>query len=353
VGDTVAGGERRASRHLLIAGTGRAGTSFLVRYLTLLGLDTNLSRSGPDAVWDEAANAGLEDLPLPQAGNLPYVIKSPWSYQVIHQVLEAGTLAFDAVVLPMRDLTEAAASRTIVELRDLHGSFPWMADLDHTWEMHGHTPGGIIYSLNPIDQARLLAVGFHQLLERLVRQDIPVILLSFPRLIADAPYLFAKLAPVLPPTVTADLAHAAHAASADSAKVRVGAELRGEGGFRLDGPGPLRLEHAALRRLLRETRQALEQARAQSEIAVRDLEAERDRAIQHREAAEAAFVAMAAEREAEAEKVRQAQAEIERLSAAHAREREALARELEETRGSLRTFLRHYLPRLNGFLLRR
>jgi hypothetical protein len=32
-------------RHLLIAGTGRAGTSFLVRYLSALGLETEIDRS--------------------------------------------------------------------------------------------------------------------------------------------------------------------------------------------------------------------------------------------------------------------------------------------------------------------
>ena len=78
------------SRHLLIAGTGRAGTSFLVRYLAKLGLDTQLSRTGADANWDDAANAGLETLLLPGAADLPYVIKSPWTYQVIHQALAAG-----------------------------------------------------------------------------------------------------------------------------------------------------------------------------------------------------------------------------------------------------------------------
>jgi hypothetical protein len=45
-------------RHLLIAGTGRAGTSFLVRYLTELGLDSRLRRYGENAGWDENANAG-------------------------------------------------------------------------------------------------------------------------------------------------------------------------------------------------------------------------------------------------------------------------------------------------------
>jgi hypothetical protein len=158
---------------------------------------------------------------------------------------------------------------------------------------------------------------------------------------------------VLPSTVTADIARAAHAASADPGKVRVGGELRGQGGFRLDGPGPLRLEHAALQRLLQETRQALDQARDRLRLTVRELEAERDREIAHRQAAEAAFAAIAAEREAEADKVRQGHAEIERLTASHALERDRLEMELEKTRNSLRTFLRHYVPRLKGFLLRR
>ena len=42
---------------MLIAGTGRA--SFLVRYLSALGLETEIERSGQSR-WDEMANAGLE-----------------------------------------------------------------------------------------------------------------------------------------------------------------------------------------------------------------------------------------------------------------------------------------------------
>ena len=41
---------RHPERHLIIAGTGRAGTSFLVRYLTELGLDTTLARQGTGRV---------------------------------------------------------------------------------------------------------------------------------------------------------------------------------------------------------------------------------------------------------------------------------------------------------------
>ena len=47
-------------RHLLIAGTGRAGTSFLVRYLAELGLDTHLGRhrESPDGIRCECRPRG-------------------------------------------------------------------------------------------------------------------------------------------------------------------------------------------------------------------------------------------------------------------------------------------------------
>ncbi len=56
--------DQQAPRHhLLIAGTGRAGTSFLVRWLAAAGLRTHLA-SHDTPMWDDDANAGLEDLPV-------------------------------------------------------------------------------------------------------------------------------------------------------------------------------------------------------------------------------------------------------------------------------------------------
>jgi hypothetical protein len=221
--------EGRGRRHLLIAGTGRAGTSALVRYLTALGLETHLSRHEEAATWFDAAQAGLEDLPVSAiTPDLPYVIKSPWSYQLVEEVLADPQIQLDAVIVPVRDLTEAAASRTIVELQALHQQADWMAQMSATWEHWALTPGGIIFSLNPIDQARLLAVGFHRLLERLVQADVPTVLLAFPRLVSDPDYLFGKLCPVLPIKVPIERAREAHAATFSGTMVRVEGELSDE-----------------------------------------------------------------------------------------------------------------------------
>jgi SAM-dependent methyltransferase len=257
--------EREPVAHLLIGGTGRTGTSFLVRWLTELGMDTHLSRYGEEDAWDGNANAGLETVPVTSGGRkLPYVIKFPWLYQCIDQILAGSSMRIDSVIIPTRDLMEAATSRTVVELRAMHEALPWIDEMDQSWEIWGRTPGGIAYSLNPLDQGRILAVGFHYLVERLVRADIPIVFLAFPRLVEDWRYLFDKLRPFLPSTASEDSAALAHRRLSDLAKVRVGAEL--DGATRpnriIKYPPHNELDAIAIRRELARTHKALSDAKA-------------------------------------------------------------------------------------------
>ncbi|WP_175720811.1 hypothetical protein [Burkholderia anthina] len=207
--------------HLLIAGTGRAGTSFLVQYLTACGLDTHLTRNPEDRL-DENANAGLEDFPTGDA-NLPYVIKSPWLYEFIDELLARDDIQVDAVIIPMRDIVEAATSRVVNELRARlgHEDIPGELTRWHTW---GVVPGGTVYSLNPIDQARLLSMGFHQVIHACVKKRVPLIFLEFPRFITDGEYLYEQLRPVLA-EIDSSAAIRAHAQTAQPDKVRIGGEL--------------------------------------------------------------------------------------------------------------------------------
>jgi hypothetical protein len=223
---------RRASdvsHHLFISGTGRAGTTLLVRYLTALGLDTHLSRN-PHSRLNENAHAGLEDLPIKgDLADMPYVMKSPWLYEFADQLLADRRIKIDALILPIRDLMEAATSRVVLEMRNIHERSPWMAEIDASWSTTGETPGGMVHALNAVDQARILAVGFHTIVERFVKADIPIIFIHFPKLVEDGGYLFEKLQPYLPPGVTRQQALDAHRSIVDLAKVRVGHEIHPEG----------------------------------------------------------------------------------------------------------------------------
>jgi hypothetical protein len=199
--------------HLIITGTGRAGTTFLVRYLTALGFDTHLSRRS-DPHFDPWAKAGLEDNPLQTSPrDLPYVLKSPWLYELVDDLFARGMIKFDAAIIPVRDLREAAISRVTVERRAIHRDAPWMASQSTSWKTWGWPAGGVAFSLDPLDQERILAVGFHNVVQRLVHADVPLLFLSFPRLVRDSRYVYDKLRPLFPPHVTEEFALQAHADS--------------------------------------------------------------------------------------------------------------------------------------------
>ena len=340
----------QTQRHLLIAGTGRAGTSFLVRYLDRLGLDTHLGRNGDQAAWHEDANAGLEDSPiLSWNADLPYVIKTPWLHQVIDHVLADATIAPDAVIIPVRDLAEAAASRSVTEWHAMHRSVPWMTELDQSWEQWGQVPGGAIYSLNPIDQGRLLAVGFHHLVQRLIAADIPIIFLAFPRLAEDSDYLFDRLRPVLPDNIDRQAARDAHRRIADLAKVRVGSELdaarQPEAAvspiMRHGSPEALdsiaiRRELSRLRRQLADSSAALAQAEAETRKTQQDagtlreqLSSAEERLAEARERGEQAVIDKAAAERTLGDEARLHRQQAQELTTEVARLRQAAARQTD------------------------
>jgi hypothetical protein len=247
----------------MIAGTGRAGTSFLVRWLAAMGLPTHLA-THETPHWHEDANAGLEDLPVDTDWETaPYVMKSPWLAEVIDQVLADPHFVLDGVIIPVRDLRQAATSRVVQELQAGHRKFRWMSDLSRSFEQWGTTPGGVVYSLDPVDQARLLAVSFHHLVQRLLQADVPFVLLDFPRLAQDPDYLFGKLSGCLPANADLAKARAVHAAIADPEKIRVGRELAAMEGAEAAEFGREtleRLDAVALRREVRRLADALSEA---------------------------------------------------------------------------------------------
>ena len=131
-------------------------------------------------------------------GENPYVVKFPWSYQFIRQLLDDPTIQLDGVIVPIRRLEEAATSRIIVEIQQMYRSQPFLFELADRWTEWGATLGGLTYSLQPLDAARILAHSFHRLIEALVQREIPLPFLAFPRFCTDLEYLRRVLTPVLP-----------------------------------------------------------------------------------------------------------------------------------------------------------
>jgi hypothetical protein len=167
--------------HLIITGTGRAGTTLLVQLMTALGMDTGF----PDISSGVFPNchAGMEwDLRDPAC---PYVVKDPWMCDRLDPILREGFVTVDHAIVPIRDLYSAAESRRSVSER---AGIPGNCTV----------AGGLWLTDNPEDQEAALAARLYQLFHTLARHDIPTTILDFPRFVADHDYLYRKLAPLLP-----------------------------------------------------------------------------------------------------------------------------------------------------------
>jgi hypothetical protein len=168
----------------LIAGTGRAGTTVLVQLLDACGLETR----SDELVYSPQARAGLET-PL-RGGNAPYVVKHPYLYDELTILIRNGfdPARIDGIIVPLRDLDDAAASRIEIFLE--------------TDEIT--VDGGLWRSLRPGAQKPALAVSVHELLFTASSNNIPLYFLVFPRFVSDAEYAWRCLAPVVPDTTQED-----------------------------------------------------------------------------------------------------------------------------------------------------
>jgi hypothetical protein len=159
---------------VIISGTGRSGTTFLVQLLTGLGLDTGISERNRDRKYFSHCNAGLEHNLLD--ARTPYIVKNPALCETLPAALETGRFVIDHAYIPIRELGAAASSRV-----DVGGA-------------SGSVPGGLWGTSDPAAQRAVLAELFHTLIHTLVAHEIPITFIGFPRMVADPDYTRAKLA---------------------------------------------------------------------------------------------------------------------------------------------------------------
>jgi hypothetical protein len=245
--------------HAVIAGTGRAGTSFLVQFLDRCGLETNLDKSS----WFPQARAGHEHA-LDSDAELPYVVKDPVLFTYCDD-LDLTEISIDSLIVPVRDLMLAARSRVHQERLAIVDN-PWLRrrNAQHA----GMTPGGVLYSLDILDQARMLAVGFHKLLHWAITNEIPLLLPEFPRLVEDQDYALRTLWPWLGQHCSIETAQKAYTETADVNAVRIRANDVADNDLlspRAGASDAAALERAALVERLEEATAELRLERANTE----------------------------------------------------------------------------------------
>ena len=176
---------------MVITGTGRAGTTFLVQLLTNLGLETGFTPENMPLF--ENARAGLEwDIKKDDA---PYIVKNPSFGNYAEATLQREDIVIEHVFIPMRDLYGAAESRRFVVgtaistsalLKRLKGKIK-----------APNVPGGLLDTKSKSQQEEVLLRHLYKLILALSGALVPVTLLQYPRLVKDSAYLYKKLSPIL------------------------------------------------------------------------------------------------------------------------------------------------------------
>ena len=170
--------------HVLITGTGRAGTTFLVHLLTKVGINTGFDPENIESFIDQTSFGGLE-LGGIQESDAPYVIKSPELSLSLDKILQDEEITIDAVIVPFRPIKQVVASRLDVQAKS--GNF-----------FPNSVPGGITTGGGGTDQEHELYLRIERMLFSLSHTHIPVIFLAFPLLMHDKEYLHRKLVSVFP-----------------------------------------------------------------------------------------------------------------------------------------------------------
>ncbi len=155
---------------VVIAGTGRAGTTLLMAVLSDLGCDTGI-RPGVEV---SGKLGGLERNIEKTAAR---IVKAPGLSTRLGPLLAEGRVSVEHVIIPVRNLDVAVASRVRVA----------------KYGMRSSAPGGFIGARRSSRQREVLATMLYELIHTVADHDIDHTLLMFPRFANDAAYLFEKL----------------------------------------------------------------------------------------------------------------------------------------------------------------
>lgn len=196
---------------ILITGTGRCGTTFLIQLFSRAGLDTQMYEK-PDGKWYSRFHQHVVDMdpdsgkvhkvvrseepgeylvysPEIRAGlethicladtkadvaRLPRWIKNPRLAVTAGELIDAGILELDHVFLPVRNLDDVADSK-----KSLH------QHKNESW-----------YEKERERLKTLSAAQLGQAVADLTCRGVPITLLEFPRIVRDPDYLFEKTFPV-------------------------------------------------------------------------------------------------------------------------------------------------------------
>ena len=156
---------------ILITGTGRCGTTFLIKLFSFLDFDTGYNRDNYKSYIASNCNSGMENF---HNSNF-YIVKSPTFMHNIEEIANDTTITIKNVIIPIRDLEMSAKSHV----------------------RHQNENGGLWNASNELSQINFYKDILTKYICISTKYDINTTFLDFDKMINDNVYLFNKLKSIL------------------------------------------------------------------------------------------------------------------------------------------------------------
>ena len=179
---------------IIIAGTGRAGTTLLMQVFTKLGLDTGFSEKDFSSEIDSISFGGLEKYPqIESLEKLPRVVKSPWFFEIADDFLAKASDTIEYVLIPIRNLNCAAQSRIRIQ-RIFETRLGGLKSKGNRFR------GGLAGTDSEQEQEVVLGRQITSLIISLSESNVPFKFVVFPKFAQDPDYLYEIIKFLIPDT---------------------------------------------------------------------------------------------------------------------------------------------------------
>jgi hypothetical protein len=158
---------------ILVTGTGRCGTTFLIKLFSFLNYDTGFNEDNYEEYIFKNCNSGMEK----GYNENYYILKNPRFIEDIENLINDNSLIIKKIIIPIRDYKLSAKSRV------LNG------DVNIT--------GGLWNATNEEEQLTFYNKILANYLYIMTKYNISTIFIDFDKMINDKQYLFDKLKDIL------------------------------------------------------------------------------------------------------------------------------------------------------------
>ena len=180
---------------ILITGTGRCGTTFLVALLTLLGMDTGFTRETLNENIHDNCKGGLEKRPTEYK-----ITKNPAFIIMMEQYISQCEQVPKLVIIPIRNFSEAAGSRYKNTKEEGRLNEPIPEGLS---ESKG--AGGLWHADTKEEQITFYNKCMAEYIQLMTLYDIPTKFIDFYRMTTNSRYLFECLKDVINSDITYEI----------------------------------------------------------------------------------------------------------------------------------------------------